>query len=194
MSHLPFRAIPLLLVIGVALLIAQTPFKMSAKEPPHPSVTWSELPSLPNTPGFGGPFAGVSGAGLIVAGGANFPEKPPWQGGEKAWHDKIYVLDKPGGEWRIAKQRLPCGWAYGVSITCQNKAIPSRDHRGLLCIGGDDGIQCLKDVSLLTWNGSEIQHRVLQSLPHPVSQACGALVGDTITLPVVSIPLRQHGP
>ena len=50
---------------------------------------WSDLPALP--PGAGqteqigvaGPFAGVHGGALIVAGGANFPQAAPWKGGAK---------------------------------------------------------------------------------------------------------------
>ena len=29
---------------------------------------------------------------LIVAGGANFPDKVPWEGGEKICYDKIFLL------------------------------------------------------------------------------------------------------
>ena len=34
------------------------------------SLRWSELPPLPDTPGFGGPFVGVLDTALVVAGGA----------------------------------------------------------------------------------------------------------------------------
>ena len=34
---------------------------------------------------------------LLVAGGTNFPEKMPWEGGKKVWYDDVYVLDRSGG-------------------------------------------------------------------------------------------------
>jgi len=61
---------------------------------------WTELPELPAELGVAGPFAGVSQDALIVAGGANFPNGVPWDGGEKVWYDDIYVLDRTEGEWR----------------------------------------------------------------------------------------------
>ena len=42
-------------------------------------LTWSdEIPSLPDSIGVAGPFVGVHGETLIVAGGANFPQ-PVWE-------------------------------------------------------------------------------------------------------------------
>ena len=56
--------------------------------------------------------AGVSGGALLVAGGANFPDKKPWQGGTKVWYDTVFVLDEPGttvptiGDFDGASDRL----------------------------------------------------------------------------------------
>ncbi|MCH1440047.1 MAG: hypothetical protein L7W43_10350, partial [Rubripirellula sp.] len=53
-------------------------------------LTWSdEIPPLPDSIGVAGPFVGVHGEALIVAGGANFP-RPVWES-EKVWHDEIHV-------------------------------------------------------------------------------------------------------
>lgn len=57
-------------------------------------LNWNALPDLPDPVGVAGPFVGISDDALIVAGGANFPDAPPWQGGKKMWHDKIHVLEK----------------------------------------------------------------------------------------------------
>lgn len=167
------------LAAALTLVIFLTPSFATAEDIKPHAVKWSELPSLPDAHGFAGTFAGVSGEALIVAGGANFPEKPPWEGGSKVWHDKIYILDKPDGAWRIGAQRLPHGWAYGISATVVNEAIESSDHRALLCVGGDDGERCLKDVALLTFKDGKIEQKILAPLPRPVSQACGAVVGKT---------------
>ena len=62
------------------------------------ALTWDLLPPLPDAQGFAGAFVGVikdaslppgkrrkSKGVLIVAGGANFPEGRPWDGGAKVW-------------------------------------------------------------------------------------------------------------
>ena len=79
-------------------------------------LVWKQLPSLPDPPGVAGSFAGVSGISLIVAGGANFPDKMPWEGGKKVWHDRVWVLDKPDGTWREGS-KLPRPLGYGVSVS-----------------------------------------------------------------------------
>ena len=43
---------------------------------------WTRLPSLPDPEGFASMFAGVSGGALLAAGGANFADKKPWDGGK----------------------------------------------------------------------------------------------------------------
>lgn len=61
---------------------------------------WDKLPEFPpasgqqNQIGVAGPFSGVHNEALIVAGGANFPGQPSWEGGKKVWWDDIFVLEK----------------------------------------------------------------------------------------------------
>src|SRR6187549_1212241 len=83
---------------------------------PCPAQQWGKLPPLPEPLGVAAAFAGVSNGALIVAGGANFPDKMPWEGGKKVWNDRIWVLEKPDGQWREAG-RLSRPLAYGVSLT-----------------------------------------------------------------------------
>ena len=94
----------------------------------EPSMDWRQLPPIPDSIGVAGPFAGVSGDALIVAGGANFPDKMPWDGGKKIWHDTAFVLDKTNGAWR-GEFKLPKPLGYGVSVS---------HKRGLVFIGGSD--------------------------------------------------------
>ena len=133
-------------------------------------LAWETLPALPDALGVAGPFAGVSGGALVVAGGANFPEGAPWEGGKKVWHDAIYVLPDPAGAWtRVSK--LPRPLAYGVSLTTP---------RGIVCAGGSDSRQHTADVFLLSWNGREVQFSSLPPLPLPCANACGAVLGETL--------------
>jgi N-acetylneuraminic acid mutarotase len=136
------------------------------------NLTWKQLPASPDAVGLAAPFAGVSGGALIVAGGANFPGKMPWEGGQKVWHDSVYVLPEPGAKW-LSGFKLPRAVAYGVSITTSN---------GLICLGGADAHDHLRDVFLLRWRGKRIETWPLVPLPRPMAYGCGALVGNTIYL------------
>lgn len=131
---------------------------------------WGKLASLPDAQGFAGPFAGVSGGALLVAGGANFPDGKPWKGGAKVWHDQVFVLEQPEGEWRAAG-RLPQPLGYGVSIS---------HSRGLVCIGGSDSRQHHGSVLVLNWAKGRLAIEPLLGLPEPRANACGALLGNTV--------------
>lgn len=131
---------------------------------------WQKLPPLPNPLGVAGSYAGVSGGALIVAGGANFPDRMPWEGGRKVWHDTAFVLDRTNGAWRDSL-KLPKPLGYGVSVTTS---------KGVLCIGGCDPTQHVRDVFLLSWHRGELKHTPLTPLPAPLANSCGALVGHTV--------------
>jgi len=131
---------------------------------------WEKLPALPDREGFAGSFAGESGGVLIVAGGANFPDKRPWQGGAKRWYDSAFALEGPDARWRSGF-RLPRPIAYGVSVTTP---------RGVLCIGGGDARQHYRDVFLLRWTGATITTTAMPPLPGPCAFMCGAAVGDVV--------------
>ena len=64
------------------------------------SLEWKPLANLPDAEGFAGSYAGVSNGALIVAGGANFPEKPLWEGGPKRWTDRVFVMPPHGEGWQ----------------------------------------------------------------------------------------------
>lgn len=127
-----------------------------------------DLPSLPDTPGVATPFAGIVDGDLIVAGGANFPDAPPWKGGRKVWHDSIYRLH--GQNWEVTG-RLQRPLAYGVSI---------QTPKGLLCVGGSDAERHYADAFWLAAESDRICQKAIPSLPMPVANACGAMVGDTV--------------
>src|SRR5262245_7584845 len=89
---------------------------------------WERLAPLPDKEGFAGSFAGVSNGTLLVAGGANFPDKKPWEGGTKRWTDTVFVLEKPDGQWKVAG-KLPRPLGYGVAVT---------HGASIVCAGGSD--------------------------------------------------------
>jgi N-acetylneuraminic acid mutarotase len=87
------KKLAFLLGLGGVLSVAAT-------RPPRvgtPPLRYRPLPDLPPqqgqpNPGVAGAFAGVSHGALLLAGGANFPNGYPWQGGTKVWQPAIYVL------------------------------------------------------------------------------------------------------
>ncbi len=141
-----------------------------AIRPADHSPHWTQLPPLPDTLGVAGPFAGLSGEALLVGGGANFPGKMPWEGGKKVWRDQVYALAGKSSHWTLAG-KLPRPLAYGVSVTTP---------LGVVCIGGSDADRHYSDVFLLNFRDGKGSVQSLPSLPSPLANAAGALVGSTI--------------
>ena len=132
------------------------------------SLEWEKLPPIPDRLGFAGPFVGSHNGALLVAGGANFPDKLPWEGGTKVWYDTVFVLEKADGTWKKAG-KLPRPLGYGVSLT-------SKD--GVLCIGGSDAQRHYAETFLIRCEKAQVRTEPLPPLPRPCANFCGALVGQ----------------
>lgn len=190
-------------LVAAAWLLGACAIAAPAETPPGhasvPVVTWSQLPTLPvaggetRQLGLAGAFAGVHGDAMIVAGGANFPQGPPWEGGAKKWWDDIYVLVKadkdttgastetdPDGQvrsgapfyrWVQPKTRLPRPLAYGASVSTPE---------GVICIGGCDAGQCYADVFRIRWDAKaqDVAVDFLPPLPKPLAFHAAARVVD----------------
>lgn len=133
---------------------------------------WVKLAPLPDKEGFASPFAGVIAGKLVVAGGANFPHKKPWEGGMKVWHDAIFMLDHPNADWKKAG-KLPNPLAYGISVSYKD---------GMLCIGGSDSKQHYADCFLVTLENNQLKFIPYPSLPKPCANMCGMKIGDMVYL------------
>lgn len=136
----------------------------------HAAFDWRSLPALPDREGFAGSYAGETGGALLVAGGANFPGKRPWEGGTKVWYDQVFALEPGARNWRLAG-RLPQAGGYGVSASVSE---------GFVLAGGGDARHNFREVWLARWNGNEVVFEPLPALPLPLSQSAGALVGRTL--------------
>ncbi len=141
-----------------------------AGELPGTALQWEKLPPLPNPAGLGSPYAGVSDGALLVAGGANFPEAPPWAGGKKQWYDTVYALPDAQHGWK-AVGRLPRPMGYGVSVTARS---------GIVCAGGSDRDQHYRDVFLLRLARGRLETKPLPPLPRPMANGCGAISGNVV--------------
>lgn len=136
------------------------------------AIQWSDLPQLPGGKGWAGMFAGVSHNTLIAMGGANFPEKYPWEGGKKKWYDNIYVL-RDGKRWVRASEKLPTPSGYGVSVSYENKII---------LVGGNNEGGHLSRVHSLEWTGSKFIQTVLPELPFPLANMAGGIMGEALVI------------
>ncbi len=131
---------------------------------------WRQLAALPDKEGFAGCFAGVSHGALLVAGGANFPDAKPWEGGRKVWYDTVFVLEQPNGAWKLAG-KLPRPLGYGVSVTYGDSVV---------CVGGSNADGHYTDSFRLEWKQGQLRTTRLPSLPQTVANSSGAMVGDTL--------------
>lgn len=163
------------LVVGMCVSTTSTAQLASGDTPSiSNSLDWQSLPDLPDALGVAGPFAGVTGDALLVAGGAHFPH-PVWDN-SKQWSDRVFVLTRSGEAYAWTEtSTLPRPIGYGASIT-----IPE----GVLCMGGNDADQTFDDVYLLSWNPStkELSMEDFPSLPTPCAFGQAALIGKTIYL------------
>ncbi len=142
---------------------------------------WAELAEVPPAegqtvqPGLAGPFTGVHGEVLIIAGGANFPNAPLWETA-KVWHADIFVLERTGdGQVWKSGGSLDRPLAYGAAVSTPD---------GVVCLGGDDGEGIRDEVFLLAWDPSsgEVTQSAYPALPRPCGYGQAALVKETIYL------------
>jgi N-acetylneuraminic acid mutarotase len=131
---------------------------------------WARLPDIPDAEGFAGGFAGTSGGAVIVAGGANFPQGRPWEGGRKVWHDRIFILEEGAAAWRVAG-RLPRPLAYGAAVSHVGRVV---------CIGGSDAGSHHAEVFSMRRDGESVAITKLSPLPRPLAMHCAAVVGDRV--------------
>lgn len=131
---------------------------------------WERLPDLPDAEGFAGSYAGVHGEMLLVAGGANFPEKPLWEGGKKEWTDAIFAL-RPGAEQWEKVGTLPEPLGYGASIS---------QPMGVMLIGGCNADGVTAKCYLLTCRDGKATCEPLASLPMPLTGHSAVLVGEDV--------------
>lgn len=123
--------------------------------------------------GVAGAFAGFAGGKLVVAGGANFPVGFPWTGDKKVWWQSLYAVDPQTGSAEVYGEFFDRPIGYGLSVQ-----LPG----GVMCIGGCDAAGCYSDVHLIAGDdkGIVLRKNHFPSLPVPLANAAGALLGKTV--------------
>ncbi len=143
---------------------------------------WKQLADLPDAEGFAGSYAGVSHGALIVCGGANFPEKPLWEGGPKRWTDRVFVMPAHEAGWRDAAP-LPKLLGYGASAT-----LP----QGVMLIGGSNAGGALADCYLLSYEYGEVGCKVLAPLPTPLTGHAAVVMGGKVYVTGGSVAVGEQ--
>ena len=175
---------------GVFLLVSDGRVALAGGPPLRSDVLeWDvrAVAPIPDEQGFAGSFAGVardpedpgSEGVLIVAGGANFPDGRPWEGAQKVWYDKIFVLQTPTSEWQTGFT-LPRPLGYGVSANVTVRQEGADVRQAVVCLGGGDAAAHYADVFLLEWTDGGIETTPLPPMPAPAAFFCGAAIGNTV--------------
>lgn len=152
--------------------ISKSPDKLFLK-----SVSFPELPSALGDsvqPGLAGPVAGAHGNFVLLAGGANFENGLPWRGGQKKYHDEIFLMEKTASGkfgWKQSTESLPSPMAYPACISTE---------KGVLSIGGETEKGPIADVSLFSFQNGAVVRTSLPGLPVATSSAGAALIDSTV--------------
>jgi hypothetical protein len=134
------------------------------------------LPAFPDPVGRAGMAAAAvrladGSQGLLVVGGANFPGRAPWDGGEKVFHADIVLLSKIDGAWTWTKVGdLPEPVAYAAFGPCKE---------GLVIAGGVNAEGHLAAVRVITPEGRVSSRR---PLPTTLAYAACATDGDRLVV------------
>jgi len=161
------------LAIYILLMLNNMPaFAQSKKVISIEWKTIAELPSFNNQSksiGVAGPVVGIINNKLIVAGGANFPDKMPWQGGKKIYYNNISIFNKE--KEQVFQEAIQASLAGNIAYAA-NCLTPF----GVVYAGGENELGLSDKVYLLQWD--EASSTMLQTkLPDlPIKTTNGSLV------------------
>ena len=133
----------------------------------------TELKAIPDAAyakGVSAPFCGVVGDALVVAGGANFPDKSLLEGGAKRVYADIWAHE--AGEW-VHAGLLPDSTAYGATFAVDGALV--------LAGGNVCGVTTDKVYELTLRDGAAVL-RALPPLPEPMEQCGWTRDGDRLYL------------
>lgn len=155
--------------------------EISAQESLAHSINWKIAAELPagnareRAIGVAGPVAGIHNHVLILAGGANFPDSMPWDGGKKKYFDDVYVYELRKSSLHLLQrsQKLSSKIAYPASCSALS---------GIVYAGGENEKGISDEVFHLHWDKktSSVVSTALPKLPIAVTNASAVSVGNNI--------------
>ena len=139
----------------------------------HTAGTLPATNAAPN-PGTAGAFTGASGGRIIVAGGSNFSEGAPWEGGAKQFSDAIYILTPANGGYvceLLPDTKMPRGIAHGCGVSL---------GKTLYCFGGTTAEGDSQAVYALNLAGNAVRVDSIGVLPAGFRPAAALAYKDHI--------------
>lgn len=139
----------------------------------QPMLKITELPPIPDAAyakGVSAPFCGLVGETLVVAGGANFPDKSLLEGGAKRVYKDVWAFSD--GTWTHAGE-LPDSTAYGATFQVSD---------GLVFAGGNVCGATTDKVYKVSLQSGKASVTPLPPLPVPMEQCGWSKDGETLFL------------
>ena len=146
--------------------------RFSLHAPQAQGDTWKSYPAFPLSPGVAAPIAGIHDGVLIAAGGANFPDRPPWENGVKRTYDEIYALLPGANAWRTCG-KLPVPRAYAAVVS-----VPD----GVLAIGGENADGVFSEVTWFTWSDGKVVTKPAPALPVALASPVAVVMDGKVYL------------
>jgi N-acetylneuraminate epimerase len=146
--------------------------RFSLRSPDARGDAWRNYPAFPLSPGVAAAMAGVHDGVLIAAGGANFPDRPPWENGVKKTYDEIYALPPGAAEWKTVG-RLPEPRAYAAVVS-----VP----QGVLAVGGENASGVFHDSLLLSWDGRGVAVEAAPAPPVALASPVAVVLAGSVYL------------
>ena len=139
------------------------------------SIEWKTIAELPpfrdqsKSIGVAGPVVGIINNKLIVAGGANFPDKMPWQGGKKIYYNNISIFNKE--KEQVFQEKIQNSLTSNIAYAA-NCITPL----GVVYAGGENELGLSDKVYLLQWDEASNSMRQTKLPDLPVETTNGSLV------------------
>lgn len=168
--------------VQIALVVLVFSFSACKTEQKQKEVMqWKIAANIPSTNGIdssigiAGPITGYFNNYLLVAGGANFPEAMPWNGGNKVYHQQLFLYKVQDTNLIAypASFLLPEALAYAAGCSTP---------KGIFVAGGENDAGISSKSWLITWNNTpdSIAFLNLPDLPLPLTNASAVSVGDLV--------------
>lgn len=147
------------------------------------SMKWEIAAELPTDSGqqtalgVAGPVTSIYKGMLFVAGGANFPDAMPWQGGVKKYHTAIHVYNAKQQKLKLLPKSFSLPYPVAYAASCNTT-------QGVLYAGGESEKGISDKVWLMIWDEKteEMLFKTLPLLPFPVTNAAATIIGNTVYL------------
>ncbi|MDR2439350.1 MAG: sodium/solute symporter [Planctomycetaceae bacterium] len=138
--------------------------------------SFQQIAAFPDSSGVAGVLAGIDGEAMIIAGGSNFPDKPPWDGGTKTYYSDIRILmlnSESSPVWIDQPTQLAKPIAYSAVV---------QTPLGIVCLGGETAEGPTNNAFILRFDNTKriVTVTELPPLPEAETGASAAVIGNRI--------------